>query len=120
MAKWLPPNGFTCTVHELDARVGGRYRMRFTNFSSGNSHAFGGEYIELVPGQRIRYNDRFENPGLPGEMATTIELAAVSAGTDLKIVQEGIPDAIPVEMCYLGWQESLQLLGQLVQAEIPD
>jgi uncharacterized protein YndB with AHSA1/START domain len=120
VAKWLPPNGFTCTVHELDARVGGRYRMSFTNFSSGNSHAFGGEYIELVPGQRIRYNDRFENPGLPGEMATTIELAAVSAGTDLKIVQEGIPDAIPVEMCYLGWQESLVLLAKVVEPTIPD
>jgi uncharacterized protein YndB with AHSA1/START domain len=120
IAKWLPPNGFTCTVHELDARVGGRYRMSFTNFSSGNSHAFGGEYIELVPGQRIRYNDRFDNPDLPGEMVTTIEFAAVSVGTDLTIVQEGIPDAIPVEMCYLGWQESLVLLAKVVEPTIPD
>jgi uncharacterized protein YndB with AHSA1/START domain len=120
IAKWLPPNGFTCTVHELDARVGGRYRMSFTNFSSGNSHAFGGEYIELVPGQRIRYNDRFDNPDLPGEMATTIEFTAVSVGTDLKVVQEGIPDAIPVEMCYLGWQESLMLLAKVVEPTIPD
>lgn len=120
IAKWLPPNGFTCTVHELDARVGGRYRMSFTNFSSGNSHAFGGEYIELVPGQRIRYNDRFDNPDLPGEMATTIEFAAVSVGTELTVVQEGIPDAIPVEMCYLGWQESLMLLAKVVEPTIPD
>lgn len=120
IAKWLPPNGFTCTVHELDARAGGRYRMSFTNFSSGNSHAFGGEYIELVPGQRIRYNDRFDNPDLPGEMTTTIEFAAVSVGTDLTVVQEGIPDAIPVEMCYLGWQESLMLLAKVVEPTIPD
>jgi len=120
IAKWLPPNGFTCTVHELDARAGGRYRMSFTNFSSGNSHAFGGEYIELVPGQRIRYNDRFDNPDLPGEMMTTIEFAAVSVGTDLTVVQEGIPDAIPVEMCYLGWQESLVLLAKVVEPDIPD
>jgi uncharacterized protein YndB with AHSA1/START domain len=120
IAKWLPPNGFTCTVHELDARAGGRYRMSFTNFSSGNSHAFGGEYIELVPGQRIRYNDRFDNPDLPGEMTTTIEFTAVSVGTDLKVVQEGIPDAIPVEMCYLGWQESLMLLAKVVEPTIPD
>jgi uncharacterized protein YndB with AHSA1/START domain len=120
IAKWLPPNGFTCTVHELDARVGGRYRMSFTNFSSGNSHAFGGEYVELVPGQRIRYNDRFDNPDLPGEMTTTIEFTAVSVGTDLKVVQEGIPDAIPVEMCYLGWQESLMLLAKVVEPTIPD
>ncbi len=119
IAKWLPPNGFTCTVHQLDARVGGRYRMSFTNFSSGNSHAFGGEYVELVPGQRIRYNDRFDNPDLPGDMTTTIELAAVSAGTELKIVQDGIPDAIPVEMCYLGWQESLMLLAKVVEPTIP-
>jgi uncharacterized protein YndB with AHSA1/START domain len=120
IAKWLPPNGFTCTVHELDARAGGRYRMSFTNFSNGNSHAFGGEYIELVPGQRIRYNDRFDNPDLPGEMVTTIEFAAVSVGTDLTVVQEGIPDAIPVEMCYLGWQESLVLLAKVVEPDIPD
>jgi uncharacterized protein YndB with AHSA1/START domain len=120
IAKWLPPNGFTCTVHELDARVGGRYRMSFTNFSSGNSHAFGGEYIELDPGQRIRYNDRFDNPDLPGEMTTTIEFAAVPVGTDLTVVQEGIPDAIPVEMCYLGWQESLMQLAKVVEPTIPD
>jgi uncharacterized protein YndB with AHSA1/START domain len=120
IAKWLPPNGFTCTVHELDARAGGRYRMSFTNFSNGNSHAFGGEYIELVPGQRIRYNDRFDNPDLPGELVTTIEFAAVSVGTDLTVVQEGIPDAIPVEMCYLGWQESLVLLAKVVEPDIPD
>jgi uncharacterized protein YndB with AHSA1/START domain len=120
IAKWLPPNGFTCTVHELDARAGGRYRMSFTNFSNGNSHAFGGEYIELVPGQRIRYNDRFDNPDLPGEMVTTIEFAADSVGTDLTVVQEGIPDAIPVEMCYLGWQESLVLLAKVVEPDIPD
>jgi uncharacterized protein YndB with AHSA1/START domain len=120
IAKWLPPNGFTCTVHELDARAGGRYRMSFTNFSNGNSHAFGGEYIELGPGQRIRYNDRFDNPDLPGEMVTTIEFAAVSVGTDLTVVQEGIPDAIPVEMCYLGWQESLVLLAKVVEPDIPD
>ena len=120
LAKWLPPNGFTCTVHELDAKVGGRYRMSFTNFSTGNSHAFGGEYEELVPDRRIRYGDRFDNPDLPGEMNTTIELTAVSVGTDLKIVQEGIPDAIPVEACYLGWQESLMLLAKVVEPNIPD
>lgn len=120
LAKWLPPDGFTCTVHELDARVGGRYRMSFTNFSSGNSHAFGGEYEELVPGQRIRYNDRFENPDMPGQMRTTIEFRAVSVGTDVTIVQEGIPDAIPVEACYLGWQQSLKLLSKVVEPSIPD
>ena len=120
IAKWLPPNGFTCKVHQLDARVGGTYRMSFTNFSSGNSHAFGGTYLELVSGERIRYSDRFEDPNLPGEMTTTITLRANSAGTDLQIVQEGIPDAIPVEMCYLGWQESLVLLGKVVEPEIPD
>jgi len=120
IAKWLPPNGFTCTVHELDAKVGGRYRMSFTNFSTGNSHAFGGEYEELVPGKRIRYSDRFENPGMPDEMRTTIELAAVSVGTELKIEQTGIPDAIPTEACYLGWQESLMLLAKVVEPDIPD
>jgi uncharacterized protein YndB with AHSA1/START domain len=120
IAKWLPPNGFTCTVHELDARVGGRYRMTFTNFSTGNGHSFGGEYDELVPGQRIRYSDRFDNPDLPGEMNTTIELGAVSVGTEVKIVQEGIPDAIPTEACYLGWQESLMLLAKVVEPNIPD
>ena len=120
IAKWLPPNGFTCTVHELDAKVGGRYRMSFTNFSTGNSHSFGGEYDELVPGQRIRYSDRFDNPDLQGQMNTTIELNAVSVGTELKIVQEGIPDAIPTEACYLGWQESLALLAKIVEPNIPD
>jgi uncharacterized protein YndB with AHSA1/START domain len=120
IAKWLPPNGFTCKVHQLDARIGGNHRMSFTNFSSGNSHSFGGTYLELVPGERIKYSDSFEDPNLPGGMITTISLQANSAGTDLQIVQEGIPDAIPVEMCYLGWQESLVLLGKLVEPEIPD
>lgn len=120
LAKWLPPNGFTCTVHELDAKVGGRYRMSFTNFSTGNGHAFGGEYLELVENQRIRHTDRFDDPNLPGEMITTIELKAVSCGTELNVVQDGVPDVIPVEQCYLGWQESLALLGQLVGPDIPD
>ena len=119
-AKWLPPNGFTCKVHELDARVGGTYRATFTNFSTGNGHSFGGKYLELVPNERIRHDDQFEDPNLPGKMITTIELKPVSVGTDVHIVQEGIPDAIPVEACYLGWQESLVLLGKLVEAEIPD
>ena len=120
LAKWLPPNGFTCTVHQLDARVGGTYRMSFTNFTTGNSHSFGGTYLELVQDQRIRHDDRFEDPNLRGTMITTIELKPVSVGTDVSIVQEGIPDAIPVEQCYLGWQESLVLLGKLVEVEIPD
>ena len=120
MAKWLPPNGFTGKVHELDARVGGRYRMSFTNFSSGSSHSFGGEYLELVPNERIRHTDRFDDPNLPGQMITTIALKPVSVGTELTVVQEGIPEAIPAEVCYLGWQESLTLLAQLVEAEIPD
>jgi uncharacterized protein YndB with AHSA1/START domain len=120
MAKWLPPYGFTCTVHHLDARAGGSYRMSFTNFSTGNSHAFGGEYRELVPNEEISYTDRFEDPGLPGEMRTTITLKGVSCGTELTIVQEGIPEMIPTEMCYLGWQESLAQLAQLVEPEIPD
>jgi uncharacterized protein YndB with AHSA1/START domain len=120
MAKWLPPNGFTGTVHHLDASVGGTYRMSFTHFSSGHSHAFGGTFLELVPDERIRHTDRFDDPGLPGEMQTTITLKAVSCGTELQIVQEGLPEAIPVEQCYLGWQESLVLLGKLVEAEIPD
>jgi len=120
MAKWLPPHGFTGRVHEMDARVGGRYRMSFTNFSSGHSHSFGGEYLELVEDAKLVYSDRFDDPNLPGEMRTTIVLKPVSCGTELSIEQSGIPDVIPVEMCYLGWQESLQLLGQLVQAEIPD
>ena len=119
LCKWLPPNGFTCTVHELEAKVGGRYRMSFTNFSSGGSHSFGGTYLELVPNERIRHDDRFDDPNLPGTMITTIELRAVFCGTELNIVQEGIPDGIPPEMCYLGWQESLVLLGKLVEVKIP-
>ena len=120
MAKWLPPYGFTCTVHHLDAKVGGTYRMSFTNFSSGNSHAFGGKYLELKPGERLRYTDKFEDPGLPGEMTTTITLKKVSVGTELNVVQEGVPDAIPAEACYLGWQESLAQLAHLVDPEIAD
>ncbi len=119
MPKWLPPHGFTGKVHHVDARVGGTYKMSFTNFSSGTSHSFGGEYLELVPNERICHTDRFDNPGLPGEMRTTIHLKKVSCGTELRVVQEGIPDVIPVEGCYLGWQESLLLLAQLVEAEIP-
>jgi len=119
MAKWLPPNGFTGKVHHLDARIGGSYRMSFTNFSSGGSHSFGGDYLELVPNERIRHTDKFDDPNLPGVMQTTITLKAVSCGTDLHVVQEGIPAAIPTEACYLGWQESLALLAQLVEAEIP-
>ena len=119
-AKWLPPDGFTCTVHELDARVGGRYRMTFTNFSTGNGHSFGGTYLELVPNERIVHDDRFDDPNLPGTMVTTINLRAVSCGTEVQIVQEGIPDVIPVEQCYLGWQESLTLLERLVEVTIPD
>ena len=119
LCKWLAPNGYTCTVHELDAKVGGRYRMSFTNFSSGGGHNFGGTYLELVPNKRIRHDDRFDDPNLPGTMITTIDLRAVVCGTELNVVQEGIPDAIPVEMCYLGWQESLVLLGKLVEVEIP-
>ena len=120
LAKWLPPNGFTCEVHELDARVGGRHRMSFTNFSSGHRHSFGGTYLELEPGARIRYSDAFDDASLAGAMTTTIELRAVSVGTDVRIVQEGIPEAIPPEACYLGWQESLVLLGKLVEPQIPD
>ena len=119
MAKWLPPHGFTGKVHHLDAKVGGTYKMSFKNFSSGNSHSFGGSYLELVPNERIRHTDKFDDPNLPGEMQVTVTLKAVSCGTELNVVQEGIPSAIPVEMCYLGWQESLKLLGQLVEAEIP-
>lgn len=118
MAKWLPPNGFTCTVHHMDAKVGGTFKMSFTNFTTGKSHSFGGEYLELVPHERIRYTDRFDDPNLPGEMRVTVALKEVSCGTDLNIVQEGIPDVIPVEACYLGWQESLTLLAKLVEAEI--
>ena len=117
-AKWLPPNGFTGKVHHLDARVGGTYKMSFTNFTTGQSHAFGGTYTELVPHERIRYTDRFDDPNLPGEMRITVELKKVSVGTELRIVQEGIPDVIPAEACYLGWQESLALLAKLVEAEI--
>ncbi len=118
MVKWLPPNGFTGKVHHMDARVGGTYRMSFTNFSGGGSHSFGGEYLELVPNQRIRHTDAFES-GLAGTMTVTITFTPVSCGTELNVVQEGIPEAIPVEMCYLGWQESLVLLAQLVEPEIP-
>jgi len=120
IAKWLPPNGFTCKVHQLDARVGGTHRMSFTNFSTGNGHSFGGTYRELVPDERIQYTDRFEDTHLPGEMITTITFRAVYCGTELQVVQEGLPEMIPVEMCYLGWQESLVLLGKLVEPEIPD
>lgn len=119
LSKWLAPNGFTCTVHELEAKVGGRYRMSFTNFSAGGGHSFGGTYLELVPNERIRHDDRFDDPNLPGTMITTIDLRKVICGTELNVVQEGIPDAIPAEMCYLGWQESLVLLGKLVEVEIP-
>ena len=120
MAKWLPPNGFTGKVHQLDARVGGNHKMSFTNFSTGHSHSFGGTYLELVPHERIRYTDKFDDPNLPGEMQTTITLKQVSVGTELSIVQEGVPDVIPAEACYLGWQESLSLLGKLVETEIPE
>ena len=118
MAKWLPPNGFTAKVHHIDARVGGTYRMSFTNFTTGHSHSFGGAYLELVPNERIRHTDKFDDPQLSGEMQTTVTLKKVSCGTELHIVQEGIPEAIPVEACYLGWQESLTLLAQLVEPEI--
>ncbi|MCM2249179.1 MAG: SRPBCC family protein [Geothrix sp.] len=120
MAKWLPPHGFTGRVHHLEAKVGGTYRMSFTNFSTGHSHAFGGAYLELVPHERIRHTDTFDDPNLPGEMQTTVSLKQVSCGTELDIVQEGIPAIIPPEACHLGWQESLTLLAQLVEADIPD
>ena len=116
--KWLPPNGFTGKVHEINATVGGTYRMSFTNFTNGESHSFGGTYVELVPNERLRYSDRFDDPNLPGEMTVTVTLKSVSCGTEMNIVQEGIPDAIPVEQCYLGWQQSLELLGQLVEANV--
>ena len=119
MVKWLPPNGFTGRVHHLDARVGGTYKMSFTNFTTGHGHSFGGEYLELVPHERIRHTDKFDDPNLPGTMLTTISLKKVSVGTELHAVQEGIPEAIPPEACYLGWQESLVLLAKLVEAEIP-
>lgn len=120
LAKWLPPNGFTNTVHEMEAKVGGRFRMTFTNFTTGSSHSFGGEYLELVPHERIRYTDVFDDPSMPGMMQTTVILQEVSCGTDVRITQEGVPGSIPAEACYLGWQESLILLGKLVEAEIPD
>lgn len=120
MAKWLPPNGFTGRVHHMDAKVGGSYKMSFTNFNSGNSHSFGGTYLELAPNERIRYSDKFDDPNLAGEMITTIDLKKVPVGTEINIVQTGIPDVIPAEACYLGWQESLVLLAKLVEAEIPD
>jgi uncharacterized protein YndB with AHSA1/START domain len=120
MAKWLPPHGFTGKVHSMDARVGGGYRMSFTNFGTGKSHSFGGTYVELIPGERLRYTDKFDDPNLPGEMNVTILLRKVACGTELSIVQEGIPAVIPVEFCYLGWQESLALLAHVVEPEIPD
>jgi uncharacterized protein YndB with AHSA1/START domain len=119
MVKWLPPHGFTAKVHEMNAVVGGRYRMSFTNFGAGQTHAFGGEYLELVPNERIRYSDRFDDPNLPGTMMTTVTLRPVLNGTDLRITQEGIPAGIPIELCYGGWQQSLVLLAQLVEPEIP-
>jgi uncharacterized protein YndB with AHSA1/START domain len=118
MAKWLPPNGFACTVHHLDAKVGGTFRMSFRNFTTGKSHSFGGNYVELVPGERLRYTDKFDDPTLPGEMQVTVTLKAVSCGTELNVLQEGIPDIIPAEMCYLGWQDSLRNLASLVEPEI--
>ena len=120
VARWLPPNGFTCKVDQLDAKVGGKFRMSFRNFSTGNGHSFGGTYLELVPGERIRYTDKFDDANLPGEMVTTVALRAVTCGTELNVVQEGIPEAIPPEFCYLGWQESLDHLARLVEPEIPD
>jgi len=120
MVKWLPPNGFTAKVHHMDAKVGGGFKMSFTNFTTGNSHSFGGEYLELKPHERIRYTDRFDDPNLPGEMQVTIILKQVSVGTEVNITQAGVPDVIPSEACYLGWQESLILLAKLVEAEIPD
>lgn len=119
MVKWIPPHGFTGKVHHLDVRVGGTFKMSFTNFSTGRGHSFGGEYLELIPNERIRHTDRFDDPNLPGEMQTTISLRPVFCGTEVNIVQEGIPEVIPAEACYLGWQESLSLLAQLVEAEIP-
>ncbi len=120
VSKWLPPYGFTCRVHHMNARVGGTYKMSFTNFSTGRSHSFGGEYRELVPNEKIRYTDSFDDPDLPGEMETAVAFKQVSCGTELNVVQEGLPEAIPLEMCYLGWQESLAQLANLVEPEIPD
>ncbi|WP_263769394.1 SRPBCC family protein [Propionivibrio soli] len=119
MCKWIPPYGFICSVQEMDARVGGKFRMAFRNFSTGNSHSFGGEYRELIPGELVRYTDKFDDPNLPGEMQVTVTLKAVACGTEMSIVQEGIPEAIPPEMCYLGWQESLIQLANLVEPDIP-
>lgn len=118
VAKWLPPNGFLCTVHELEARVGGTHRMSFRNFTTGHSHSFGGKYLELVPNERLRYTDKFDDPNLPGEMQVTVTLKKVSVGTELNVVQEGIPDVIPAEACYLGWQESLTNLAKVVEPDI--
>ncbi|HEY2274349.1 MAG TPA: SRPBCC family protein [Steroidobacteraceae bacterium] len=120
LAKWMPPNGFTCTVHSLEPRVGGSFRMSFRNFTTGSGHSFGGKYLELVPGERVSYADRFDDPNLPGEIRVTVTLRKVSLGTDVTIVQEGLPDAIPLEACYLGWQESLRNLSKLVEPEIKD
>jgi uncharacterized protein YndB with AHSA1/START domain len=120
MVKWLPPNGFTGKVHHMDPKVGGTFKMSFTNFTTGKRHSFGGQYLELTPHERIRYTDNFDDPNLPGEIRVTVTLTRVSCGTDVNIVQEGVPDVIPAEACYLGWQESLMLLGKLVEAEIPD
>ncbi|AFD06887.1 SRPBCC family protein [Solitalea canadensis] len=120
LASWIPPYGFLCTVHSMEVRMGGKYKMSFTNFSTGNSHSFGGEYLELKPNEFLKYTDQFDDPNLPGEMITTVWLTKVSVGTEVKITQEGIPDVIPAEMCYLGWQESLEKLIKLVEPEIPD
>lgn len=120
MASWIPPHGFLCVVHEMDARVGGNYRMSFINFSTGNKHSFGGKYLEIKPNELIKYTDKFDDPNLPGEMMTTVWFSKVACGTELKVTQEGIPSVIPVEMCYLGWQESLEKLKNLVEPEIPD
>ena len=120
MARWLPPNGYTCKVDRLDAKVGGTYKMSFRNFGSGKSHSFGGTYLELVPNERLRYSDKFDDPNLPGEMQTTVTLKEVSCGTELNVVQEGLPEVIPPELCYLGWQESLEHLARLVEPDIPD
>jgi uncharacterized protein YndB with AHSA1/START domain len=120
LAKWLPPNGFTCKVHHTDPKVGGTYKMSFTNFSTGKSNSFGGKYLELVPGERLRYSDKFDDPNLPGEIITTVNIKQVSCGSDVSIVQDGVPDAIPPELCYLGWQDSLDQLTKLIEPEIPD
>lgn len=120
IAKWIPPYGFTCTVHQMDTKVGGTFKMSFTNFTTGNSHSFGGKYLELVPGEKLRYTDVFDDPNLPGEMQTTITLKAVLCGAEINVVQEGIPEVIPTEMCYLGWQESLEQLAKLVEPEITE